>query len=330
MKKILALLLALVSLCGCAKQEVSDTEFLLNTVSSITIYEKTNKKSSQHIIEECFALCRDYENMLSKTVKTSDISKLNNAEGKPVEVSEETAQLISLAVKYSVLSDGKFDITVDPAADLWNFNGENPSVPSDSDIEEAAKKINYKNIEIDGNTVTLKGEGTKIDLGGIAKGYIGDKAREFLIENGVKRAIINLGGNILLISPEDGEKTFTVGIQKPFAQQGELYGTVKLKNGTVVTSGIYERYFEEKGKIYHHILDTSTARPVENNLYSVTIIAENSADADALSTTCFALGAEKGKELIESLKNTEAVFITNDYKCITTSGAKNKFDFTEN
>ena len=326
MKKILAALAAVFMLTGCTPQEVSDTDFLLNTVSTITVYNMNGKKA-QEIIDECFSLCRDYENMLSKTIKTSDVSRINSSGGKAVEVNSETAELINLAVNYSRLSNGKFDITVNSAAELWDFTGENPHIPTDSEIDEALEKINYKNINVEGNTVFLNGNGTSIDLGGIAKGYIGDRARDFLMENGVEKAIINLGGNILVITPEGDKKGATIGIQEPFAQQGKLLGTVNIKNGTVVTSGIYERYFEENGKIYHHILDTSTARPVENDLYSVTIIAENSADADALSTACFALGIDEGMKLIESLDNTEAVFVTKDLECIASSGAQSKCGF---
>lgn len=326
MKKILAALAAVFMLTGCTPQEVSDTDFLLNTVSTITVYNMNGKKA-QEIIDECFSLCRDYENMLSKTIKNSDVSRINSSGGKAVEVNSETAELINLAVNYSRLSNGKFDITVNSAAELWDFTGENPHVPTDSEIDEALEKINYKNIKVEGNTVTLDGNSTSIDLGGIAKGYIGDRARDFLMENGVEKAIINLGGNILVITPEGDKKGATIGIQEPFAQQGKLLGTVNIKNGTVVTSGIYERYFEENGKIYHHILDTSTARPVENDLYSVTIIAENSADADALSTACFALGIDEGMKLIESLDNTEAVFVTKDLECIASSGAQSKCGF---
>jgi len=326
MKKILAALAAVFMLTGCTPQEVSDTDFLLNTVSTITVYNMNGKKA-QEIIDECFSLCRDYENMLSKTIKTSDVSRINSSGGKAVEVNSETAELINLAVNYSRLSNGKFDITVNSAAELWDFTGENPHIPTDSEIDEALEKINYKNINVEGNTVFLNGNGTSIDLGGIAKGYIGDRARDFPMENGVEKAIINLGGNILVITPEGDKKGATIGIQEPFAQQGKLLGTVNIKNGTVVTSGIYERYFEENGKIYHHILDTSTARPVENDLYSVTIIAENSADADALSTACFALGIDEGMKLIESLDNTEAVFVTKDLECIASSGAQSKCGF---
>lgn len=328
MKKILYILLVTLFLAGCSSEPVSDTDFLLNTVSSITIYEESSSKKPAEIIDECFSLCRGYENMLSKTVKASEVSAINNSNGNSVDVSNDTAELLNLAVMYSDISDGKFDITISPAAELWNFTAEEPKVPSDDEIKKAAEKINYKNIEINETSIVLKGEGTAIDLGGIAKGYIADKAKDFLVENKVEKAIINLGGNIYVICPEDDEKGFTIGIQEPFAPSGTLYGTVKLKNGSVVTSGVYERGFEENGIRYHHILDTETARPIENNLYSVTIIAPSSAHADALSTTCFALGLEDGLKLINKTDDIEAVFITDDMQYHLSDGVQSKYNFT--
>jgi len=329
LKKILLLLLSTLLLASCTSEPVQDADFLLNTISTITIYDESSSKKPAEIIDECFSLCRDYENMLSKTIKTSEVSALNSADGKSIEVSEDTAELLNLAVNYSKISDGKFDITISPAADLWNFTAENPKAPTDSEISAAAEKINYKNIEINGTTVTLKGNGTAIDLGGIAKGYIADKAKDFLIENNVKKAIVNLGGNIHVICPEDDETGFKIGIQEPFAPSGTVYGTVKLKNGSVVTSGVYERGFEENGIRYHHILDTKTARPIKNNLYSVTIIAQSSAHADALSTTCFALGLEEGLKLINETDDVEAIFITDDLEYHLSDGVESIYNFTK-
>ena len=327
MKKILLLLLSTLLLTSCSSEPVQDTDFLLNTISTITIYEEKSDKKPNEIIDECFSICRDYENMLSKTIKTSEVSAINDAKGASVEVSVDTAELLNLALEYSKTTDGKFDITISPAADLWNFTAENPKVPSDSEIAAAAEKIDYKNLEINGTSVTLNGNGTAIDLGGIAKGYIADKAKDYLIENGVTKAIVNLGGNIHVICPEDDETGFKIGIQEPFAPSGTLYGTVNLKNGSVVTSGVYERGFEENGIRYHHILDTETAKPINNGLYSVTIIAPSSAHADALSTSCFALGLEEGLNLINKTDGVEAVFITDDMEYHLSDGAESIYKF---
>ncbi|MDD3571172.1 MAG: FAD:protein FMN transferase, partial [Lachnospiraceae bacterium] len=163
-------------------------------------------------------------------------------------------------------------------------------------------------------------------LGGIAKGYIGDKAKEYLLNNGVEKAIINLGGNILTISHDD-DAPFTIGVQRPFDEQGTSYGILDIQNMSVVTSGTYERSFEKEGILYHHILDTKTGMPINNGLYSVTIIAKDSAVADALSTTCFVLGVEEGLKLIEETPDTEGIFITNDYEAHCSSGINKDISF---
>lgn len=332
MKKIFLLLLSVLLLTGCSAQKdapISQTSFVLDTVAEITIYETADQTSSDeknNLINECFTLCQNYEKMLSTTIDGSDIWKINNAKGKPTEVSPETAGLIRLAIKYSKLSEGRFDITIDPVSSLWDFKSDSPVPPSDSVIREAVTHVGYKNIKIDKNTVTLSDSKASIDLGGIAKGYIGDKAKEFLEQKGVTKAIVNLGGNILVINNNQNDP-FKIGIQKPFSKDGELIGVLKTTDDSVVTSGTYERYFKYNGKLYHHLLDTSTGWPVNNGLSAVTIIAPNSADADALSTATFCLGQEKGMKLIESIPNTEAVFISTDGKITYTDGIKNIGEF---
>ncbi|MCI1931570.1 MAG: FAD:protein FMN transferase [Clostridia bacterium] len=336
MKKILLLLLSVLLLSGCAANNnelASQTTFILDTVAKITIYDTENKTSSDEkneLINKCFSLCQDYEKMLSTTIEGSDIWKINHSNGKPTVVSGETADLIRLAIKYSKLSDGRFDITIEPVSSLWDFKSDSPTPPDGSAISKAVNHVGYKNIHIDKNTVTLSDSKASIDLGGIAKGYIGDKAKEFLEQNGVTKSIIDFGGNILVIDNDkdnDKNEPFKIGIQKPFSKSGELIGVLKTTDDSIVTSGTYERYFKYNGKLYHHLLDTSTGWPVDNGLSAVTIIAPNSADADALSTAAFCLGKDKGMKLIESIPDTEAVFITNDGKLTYTDGIKNIGEF---
>ncbi|MDI3535253.1 MAG: FAD:protein transferase, partial [Thermosediminibacterales bacterium] len=179
-------------------------------------------------------------------------------------------------------------------------------------------------------SIMLKKEEMMLDLGGIAKGYAADEVSKILKENHVKHAIVNLGGNVLAYGNKPDGSKWRIGIQKPFAPRGDYAGVVSVINKAVVTSGIYERYFEENGKIYHHILDPETGYPVENNLMSVTIITDKSIDADSLSTSVFAMGLKEGLNLIEKLDNTEAIFITKDSKIYLTSGLKNSFKLTDN
>ena len=270
-------------------------------------------------MEDCFKLADTYEQYFSATRKDSDVSKINTAGGKPVQVHEETMELIQKGLYYSQVSGGGFDITVGNLTSLWDFSQENPAVPKDSDIQNALASIDYRNVEVSGNTVSLKNPQTHIDLGGIAKGYIADKMKEYLIEQGVTEGIINLGGNVLCL----GEKTdgaYHIGVQKPFEPEGTALFALNVADKTVVTSGVYERYFTLKDKLYHHILNPASGYPYDNHLVSVTIICKNSVDGDGLSTACFSMGLEKGMEFIENLSDTEAVFITEDNELHFSSG----------
>ena len=202
-------------------------------------------------------------------------------------------------------------------------------IPNAGEIAAACDTVDYHNIRINGNEVSLKNPDTQIDVGGIAKGYIADRMKEFLNENGITSGFINLGGNFLALGPKQDGSAYTVGIQKPFAEDGTALATVKVTNETVVSSGVYERYFEVDGTRYHHILDTATGYPYENDLLGVTIITDSSVDGDALSTTCFSLGLSDGMALVERLPDTEAIFITDDYALHTSSGIGTKIPFEE-
>ena len=165
-----------------------------------------------------------------------------------------------------------------------------------------------------------------IDLGGIAKGYAADEAIRIFRQYGIKSALIDLGGNLYALGTKPDGKPWKIGLQNPFGTRGDIFATLHVVDKTLVTSGTYERYFVQDGKRYHHILDTSTGYPVENGLMSVTIISDSSIDADALSTTVFALGLKDGMELVERLKQVDAVFVSTDYKLYTSSGIK-QYDF---
>lgn len=308
------LLSAAIVLTGCstppANETVSKSGMYFDTVVKIEI---SGLKDSS-IMDHCFDLCKQYENMFSKEIETSEVSKINSAKGTPVEVSEETARLIKKGLYYSELSGGAFDITIAPVSELWDFRGDKKEIPPQEAITEALTHVGYQNVTVDGNTVTLADPEAALDLGGIAKGYIADQLKAYLKKEGIKHALINLGGNILVIGNQPNGNDYKIGLQKPFDEQNTAITTVSVHDQSVVSSGIYQRYFKIDGKIYHHILNPQTGFPYENNLLGVTIISDQSADGDALSTTCFALGLEKGMELIKSIDHTEAIFITDDYQ----------------
>lgn len=318
-KKLSAVLTAsalLLTGCSGAKsstqtdQDLTYTDMLFDTVIKIQILDPADES----ILDDLKKLCEKYDTMFSTTNTDSELYKLNHANGQPFTVSSETANLIQEGIHYSELSGGAFDLTIEPVSALWDFKADKPTVPSSDAIAQAVSHVDYTKVDIQDNTVTLEDPEAGIDLGAIAKGYIADQVKTYLKKQGIKHAIINLGGNVDVIGTKPDGSKYNIGIQKPFDESGEAITSVQLKDQTVVTSGIYERYFKKNGKLYHHILDPRTGYPCENNLYSVSIITDSSTKADALSTTCFLLGYEKGMELIQSMDGVEAIFITDDEK----------------
>ncbi len=295
-------------------EPISKTDYMLNTVVSVTIYDSQDES----LLDEALEICQKYENLVSPTLKTSEIYRLNHGE-LPEEdgfyqLSSETADLIARGLEYCELSDGAFDIAIEPVSSLWDFTSGEAVIPSQEDIQAALPLVDYRDVVLEGTKIHFNKEGMGINLGAIAKGYIADKMKEYLQDQGVESAIIDLGGNVLCIGERTDGAPFRVGIRKPFADRSETAAIMEISDKSVVSSGVYERFFEKDGVLYHHILNPETGYPYENSLISVTIISDKSTDGDGLSTTCFALGLEKGMELINSLSDVQAVFITDDYQ----------------
>ena len=328
------------------------SDYKLNTYVSITIYDA----QKEYVLKECMTLCDNYELIFSRTNPESELYRLNNgllprSEKGYYSISDTLYDIISIGKEYAQLSDNAISIAMEPLISLWNFTDNTGEIPNASEIESVLTLLPSDNILLSApnqiafakNGVPYTGGepvnyGMGIDLGAIAKGYIADKIKEYLISQDINSAIIYLGGNVLCIgskptqnfSPAFGASSgtaesvpFTIGIEKPFDTNGQTEALLKINSTSVVTSGTYQRYFEKDGTIYHHILDSSNGYPYQNNLTSVTIIIPSSTDADALSTTCFALGLEKGLRLLESIENTEGLFITEDGTHYHTSGFSN-------
>lgn len=336
-KKSLAVIIFAISLLftscqsGTAKaaaEPLSKTNYLLGTIIEVTIYDKQDEK----IIDEVFARIAEIEReMTINNADTSEIIALNNASGKnEVVLSPDTFYVVEKGKQYSEISNGIFDITVGPVVKSWNIGTEYAAIPDKNKLAEAVKLVDYTKLSLnkEKHSAYLEEQGMKVDLGAIAKGYAADEAARILKENGVEHAIINLGGNVITVGGNPKGTPWRIAIQDPFNPRGEFIGVVTVADKTVVTSGTYERYFEVDGKKYHHILDPFTGYPVENNLFSVSIITDKSVDGDGLSTTCLLYGLEEGMKLIEKLDNVEAVFITADKKVYASSGLKEIFTIT--
>ena len=224
-----------------SREPISATEIKLNTVVTVTIYDSQDRD----LLTKCMNLCDKYEKVFSRTAADSELYKLNHRKLTPVErtedtyqVSDDLAELISEGLDYSELSKGAFDIAIEPLTSLWDFTAEDPQVPKDSLIQAALPKCDYHNISVDKdkNEITLKTDDTAIELGAIAKGYIADRLKDYLISQNVKSAIINLGGNVLCIGGKPDNSAFKIGIQKPFADRSETIAVMDIRDKSVVSS----------------------------------------------------------------------------------------------
>ena len=302
---------------------ISNSGYYFDTFITVSIYEndKTKLNNDKTLINECFNICKNYELIFSHTNENSELYKLNNSKNSSIAISTELSDILSISKEYNTITNGAFNILIGNISYLWDFK--KCTVPDNTIINEQLLLLNHADYTISNNTITFNNDKSSIpdiNLGGVAKGFIADKIKNYLLSNNVTSAIINLGGNVLLIGEKPDKTLFNIGITKPFTTSGENIANVTVSDMSVVTSGIYERYFEYNGNVYHHIIDPQTGYPAKNNLYSVTIISPTSTIADILSTSVYVLGLEKGTELINNTKDVYAVFITDDYKIILSDG----------
>ncbi len=326
MKQLLVIILVSLSFvtASCAKPMPAQTEYVLGTLCTINLFEK----GSAEVYRSLFARLREIEDHMSVNREGTELDKVNKAAGRePVQVTADVIEVLSTALRYAELSDGAFDPTVGPLVKLWGIGSDNARVPTENEIAQVLPLINWKDVVLDAKagTVYLKRPDMALDLGAIAKGYAADEMARILKSNKIERAIIDLGGNVLAYGEKQGGKAWRIGIQDPTGERGSYVGILEIKNKTMVTSGVYERFLLQDGKRYHHIISTKTGYPVQNGLLSVTIIGDKSIDADGLSTAVFALGYEKGRALLESLGNVEGIFIFEDGSIRATRGARSTF-----
>ena len=312
------------------KAEPFRAEFALNTLCTIFLYDQARDK----VYQDVFGRIREIESRMSVYLPDSDIARINAAAGmEPVRVHYDVFEVIERALYIAEISGGAFDPSIGPVVSLWGIGGNNPRVPTQEEIDAVLPLVNWREVELDRerHTVFLKRPGMALDLGGIAKGYAADESAGIIKDARLKRALIDLGGNIITYGVKQDRSPWRVGLQDPqyynhgdnnyAVNRGSYIGVISGWDQSVVTSGVYERFFVDGGTHYHHLFSPFTGYPARSGLSAVTVIASASMDADALSTAAFVLGYERGRSLIDSLEGVEAVFVFEDMGVRITGGA---------
>ncbi len=299
--------------------EYSDEFFAMDTIMTISAYGKNSRDAVEKAEQEINRL----DGLLSVHSKYSEIYRLNNE--KTAELSQDSFELVKRSIEISKSTYGAFDITTEPISRLWGFYSDMENkIPDDSEIKSAISKVGIEHIKTDNNTVTLD-KNTSIDLGGIAKGYASARTAEILKENGITSAIISLGGNVRAVGTKPDGSKWIAGIANPDDTSKQL-GTIAVSDEAVVTSGGYQRCFEENGKIYHHIINPKTGYSAESGLKSVTVVSDDDTLADALSTALFVMGIDKSTDFYRENNNLfGAVLVTDDNKIYVTENIADRF-----
>lgn len=327
----------LLFIAGCSAEEEAtlleepydQTEFLMGTYVSLRVYDE----GKEEVMDEAFERVAELEQQIGMNIDSSEIAEINAAAGEqPVSVSDDVYELLEVSADYSALSNSGFDYTIGPITNLWRIGFDDARVPEPEEVEAVLPLVDHEKVELNAEdqSIYLTDSDMVLDLGAIAKGYITDEIKEVFQDNNVTTAIMDLGGNVVVMgdSPTREDGGFNVGVQDPYSDRGNYVGAMNLSDKSIVTSGIYERYIEEDGEIYHHLMNPETGYPFDNNLASVTILSDESIDGDALSTVVFGFGLEDGLEYIDNQEDIEAIFITKDYEIYLSSGISEDFTLT--
>lgn len=317
----------LVSSAASASGTATKDFFAMNTYMTITV----NGTDAEAAAAAAVAAVNALEQSLSRNIAASEISAINDKAGvSPVSVSKETFGLIKSAIEYSTLTDGVFDIAIAPVMDIWGFNDGNYRVPSQSEIDAALTKVDYRKIILNDtdSSVFLSETGMEIDLGGIAKGYASDVVQKVIKEYDVSSAMISLGGNVAVFGRKADGSLFKVAIADP-ENPDQYVGILETTDVSVITSGGYERYFTEGGVTYIHIMDPATGSPVKSDLLSVTIVAPDGTESDALSTALFVMGRDKAVEYGRTHTDFSFVLVTDSGELVVSSALKDTFAPTD-
>ena len=305
------------NLIGNSGEPLRYTSFLYDTFVDVRAY------TSVEVMDELSTLLVKFDLLFSKTASESDIFNINTAKGKPVVVNPYTADLINKSLEFCKRSNGIFDISVGAYTQLWDFS---EGIIADKDqLSAASKHVDYKKIDVSDNQVTLLDPEMQLDICAVAKGYVLDQIIAFLLEKNCEGALISLGGNTYALGAKPDGSKWSIGIQNPGYQQGGLLATVDCSNQALVSSGIADRSFVEKGILYHHFLDTATGMPIDLSVAGVSVLGASAFECDAISTLCFMLNVEESLRFIEDYKNIEAMFYTLDNQIITSTKFNAKF-----
>lgn len=305
---------------GNCLQSASHSLRLMGASIHLTIFHE----DAQNLLLQSEQLLHLYKNRFSANDADSELMEINLQAGKKaVQVHPELFELIELGKKHSIAANSHLNIAIGPLVQTWRIGFSDAKLPSEEEIQRLLKITDPEEIVLNDSNreVYLSKEGMRIDLGALAKGYIADKLKEFLVEQGVQSGIIDLGGNILTIGENPTfHRPWRIGIQNPVLKRGEHVAVIEVSDASVVTSGIYERQLVVDGKTYHHIFDRTTGYPMETELASITIVAEKSVDCEIWTTRLFGKNPYDIIEEIEQQPGLEAFVITKNQKMMYTSG----------
>ncbi|MDO4437630.1 MAG: FAD:protein FMN transferase [Coriobacteriaceae bacterium] len=319
------------SSAGSHSQSKRDTQgqpstgsvFAFDTYCTFTVYGDATAPA------KLAQACTCFDRLFNMYDSSSDIARINAAQGEPVAADPATIDLLEQALAFCQAAQGLFDITIGAVSTLWDFT--EGIRPSDADLADALPHVNWRFVELDASqgTVRLSDPEAKIDLGGIAKGYVADQLCELLErETQASGAVLSLGGNIAFFGSKPGGAPWEAGIRDPNDPHGStVVGTARVAGGSLVTSGLYERTFELDGKKYWHILDPRTGMPVQTDVASDTVFCPSSTTADALSTTLFVAGSREGAAIANAHEGTAAYFILQNGGTAESARWQNLTDF---
>lgn len=283
--------------------------------------------------ERAWLACRDLlvkmEQVFSAHLPTSELSRLNQAAGQgAVSVSPDLFELIAIGKIHSLADHSQLNISLGPVIKAWRIGFTDARRPSQEELELLLPLCRPEAIELDEGrqTVHLPLAGMGLDLGALAKGYIADRLLDLLKSFGARSALINLGGNVLTYgNSPSGQPVWSIGIQEPFAPHGQLIGMVKLTNQALVTSGTYERWFQENGATYHHILDAQTGYPIQSPMTSISILAPDALTAEIWTSRLFGLPIETALAWLNQTPDIDGIILTNQKTCHLSDGLKSCF-----